>query len=132
MFSKRLNMLRKERGFTAQKMADCLNVGIRNYRKYESGDAKPTIDGIILISDILDVPADYLLEIGLYGKLADNPQVKPMLATLIDDLLGEDVLNKMHIHSVIDLPDADFCQLTNSLIKGYSFDGGILEVAWKI
>lgn len=61
MFSERLNQTRKERGLTAQQMADKLNTGIRNYRKYESGDAKPTLDGLVLIADILDVSTDYLL-----------------------------------------------------------------------
>lgn len=61
MFSTRLNHTRKARGFTAQQMADALNIGLRNYRKYESGDAKPTIDGLIIIADILNVSTDYLL-----------------------------------------------------------------------
>ncbi|MFQ7746822.1 MAG: helix-turn-helix domain-containing protein [Evtepia gabavorous] len=42
-------------------MADELQTGIRNYRKYESGDAKPTLDGLVQIADILDVSTDYLL-----------------------------------------------------------------------
>ena len=61
MFSDRLNSTRKEKGLTAQQMADMLNTGIRNYRKYESGNAKPTLDGLIMIADILDVSTDYLL-----------------------------------------------------------------------
>ena len=61
MFAKRLNTTRKERGITAQEMADLLQAGIRNYRKYESGDAKPTLDGLVQIADILDVSTDYLL-----------------------------------------------------------------------
>lgn len=61
MFSQRLNQLRKERGISAQKMADLLHTGIRNYRKYESGDAKPSIDGLVQIADILEVSTDYLL-----------------------------------------------------------------------
>lgn len=61
MFGKRLNEIRKNQGITAQQMADKLQTGIRNYRKYESGDAKPTIDGLITIADILDVSTDYLL-----------------------------------------------------------------------
>ena len=61
MFAERLNQTRKERGITAQKMADMLHTGIRNYRKYESGDAKPTLDGLIQIADMLDVSTDYLL-----------------------------------------------------------------------
>lgn len=61
MFGERLNQTRKEKGFTAQQMADALGTGIRNYRKYESGDAKPTIEGLVLIADILNVSTDYLL-----------------------------------------------------------------------
>ncbi len=61
MFHERLNQTRKERGFTAQQMADYLHTGIRNYRKYESGDAKPTLEGLVLLADKLDVSTDYLL-----------------------------------------------------------------------
>jgi len=61
MFAKRLNETRKNKGLTAQQMADALQTGIRNYRKYESGDAKPTIDGLVQIADLLDVSTDYLL-----------------------------------------------------------------------
>lgn len=61
MLSERLNELRKARGITAQQMADMLQTGIRNYRKYESGDAKPTLEGLVQIADILDVSTDYLL-----------------------------------------------------------------------
>lgn len=61
MLKKRLNQIRKNRGFTAQKMADMLHTGIRNYRKYESGDSIPSLEGLIKIADILDVSTDYLL-----------------------------------------------------------------------
>lgn len=61
MFAERLNQTRKQKGFTARYMAEQLNTGIRNYRKYESGDAKPTLDGLVMIADILDVSIDYLL-----------------------------------------------------------------------
>ena len=61
MFAQRLNQIRKERGITAQTMANSLQTGLRNYRKYESGDAKPTLDGLVQIADILDVSTDYLL-----------------------------------------------------------------------
>lgn len=61
MFSDRLNQTRKKQGITAQQMADMLHTGLRNYRKYESGNAKPTLDGLVQIADILDVSTDYLL-----------------------------------------------------------------------
>lgn len=61
MLGERLNKTRKERGITAQQMADALQTGLRNYRKYESGHANPTLEGLVLIADILNVSTDYLL-----------------------------------------------------------------------
>lgn len=61
MFKERLKQVRKSKGFTAQYMANKLDTGLRNYRKYESGHSKPTIDGLVDIANILDVSIDYLL-----------------------------------------------------------------------
>jgi len=61
MFPKRLNETRKAQGFTAQKMADLLNVTIRTYRHYESGYSTPNIYTVTKIADILNVTTDYLL-----------------------------------------------------------------------
>ena len=61
MFCERLNAIRKQRGVTAQQMADKHHTGLRNYRKYESGDAKPTLEALVKIADTLDVSTDYLL-----------------------------------------------------------------------
>ncbi len=69
MFKDRLRATRISRGFTAQALADHLSIGLRNYQKYESGDARPTFEGLISLSDILDVPTDFLLERDDYMKL---------------------------------------------------------------
>ena len=61
MFKDRLRASRIYRGFTAQTLADQLNTGLRNYQKYESGDARPTFEGLITLADILLVPIDWLL-----------------------------------------------------------------------
>ena len=61
MFPQRLKEARKLRGYTAQHMADALQTGIRNYRKYESGDANPTLDGLCMLADVLNVSTDFLL-----------------------------------------------------------------------
>ncbi len=61
MFGERLNAVRKERGFTAQQMADKINVAIRTYRNYESGTTSPSLKILVRIADILDVSTDYLL-----------------------------------------------------------------------
>ena len=78
MLGERLNKTRKERGITAQQMADALQTGLRNYRKYESGHANPTLEGlvlIVLIADILNVSTDYLLcRDEFLAKSADESQ----------------------------------------------------------
>lgn len=61
MFGKRLNETRKFRGFTAQKMADILCVGLRTYRNYESESSYPDFEKLVKIADTLDVSTDYLL-----------------------------------------------------------------------
>ena len=61
MFKDRLRAARIARGFTAQNLADLLHTGLRNYQKYESGDARPTFEGLVVLSDYLNVPTDFLL-----------------------------------------------------------------------
>ena len=75
MLGERLNKTRKERGITAQQMADALQTGLRNYRKFESGHANPTLEGLVLIADILNVSTDYLLcRDEFLAKSADESQ----------------------------------------------------------
>lgn len=61
MFSSRLNRIRKNRGVTAQQMADLLCINIRSYRAYESSDRMPNLDMLVKIANILDVSTDVLL-----------------------------------------------------------------------
>lgn len=61
MFSERLNLIRKSKGFTAQSMADQLGMALRSYQFYESGKRSPSLDTLVKIADILDVSTDYLL-----------------------------------------------------------------------
>lgn len=68
MFQDRLRAIRISRGYTLQFIADQLDTGLRNYQKYESGDARPTFEGLVLLADILNVPTDLLLERDDYLK----------------------------------------------------------------
>lgn len=61
MFAKRLKELRESRGLSTKELAAVCGVGVRNYRKYESGDASPTLAGFVTLADFFDVSADYLL-----------------------------------------------------------------------
>ena len=68
MLKDRIRTTRISRGFTLQQVADFLHTGLRNYQKYESGHASPTLDGIIKLAELFNVPTDYLLERDDYLK----------------------------------------------------------------
>ena len=61
MFGQRLNETRKAQNITAQKMANSLQISLRSYRMYESGNRSPSLDVLVKIADILEVSTDYLL-----------------------------------------------------------------------
>lgn len=69
-FGKRLNETRKQKGYTAQQMADVLEIGLRSYRAYESGDREPSFKTLVMIADHLEVSTDFLLG---RGKLPSEP-----------------------------------------------------------
>ena len=61
MFNKRLRQMRMNRNLTQQNMADNINVALRTYQCYETGTRNPSLDLLVQIADILNVPTDYLL-----------------------------------------------------------------------
>ncbi len=61
MFGKRLRATRLKRGYTQQKMSDMLGIALRSYQKYEQGERQPSLETLVLISDILNTSIDYLL-----------------------------------------------------------------------
>gem|GEM_PF-904501 len=75
MLNDRIRSTRMARGLTLQETADALHTSLRNYQKYESGDSSPTLQGIVKLADVLNVPTDFLLGRDVYlqsiGVLVD-------------------------------------------------------------
>lgn len=57
----RLITLRKERGLTQQQMADTIGIHVNSLKKYESGQAQPSLDVLKKIALALNVSTDFLL-----------------------------------------------------------------------
>jgi len=77
-FGRRLNELRKAKGYTAQMMADACNVTLRTYRNYESGRTDPDLETVITMADLLYVSADLLLARDWFlAKPADERENDP-------------------------------------------------------
>ena len=56
-----LLLLRKSRGIKQSTIADILGISQQAYLKYEHGDADPTIDALLKLSDFYHVSIDFLL-----------------------------------------------------------------------
>lgn len=60
-FSARLIQIRKSQGFTQQALADAAGLHINQIRRYETGSAQPTLEGLIKLAKSLHVSLDELV-----------------------------------------------------------------------
>ncbi|HXK06758.1 MAG TPA: helix-turn-helix transcriptional regulator [Verrucomicrobiae bacterium] len=68
-FPQRLSALRKERSLTQQALAEMVELGITQMKRYEAGTSQPTLEVIRRLSQALRVSADELL----FGKTGRGP-----------------------------------------------------------
>lgn len=57
----RLIALRKERGLSQQAMAEAIGIHVNSLKKYESGQAQPSLDALRKIATTLHTSTDFLL-----------------------------------------------------------------------
>ena len=57
----RLIALRKERGLSQQAMAEAMGIHVNSLKKYESGQAQPSLDALRKIATTLHTSTDFLL-----------------------------------------------------------------------
>lgn len=62
IFSEKLQLLRKSKGFTQEEFAERLNVSRQAVAKWEAGQSYPDIANLIQISNMLNVTVDYLVK----------------------------------------------------------------------
>ncbi len=62
IFSEKLQIIRKSKGMTQEKLAENLNVSRQAVAKWESGQAYPDIHNLIQISNLFHVTVDYLVK----------------------------------------------------------------------
>ncbi len=62
IFSEKLQILRKNKGYTQEALADKLGVSRQAVAKWESGQIYPDISNLIQISNLMNVSVDYLVK----------------------------------------------------------------------
>lgn len=60
-FSKRLKMIRKEKGMTQIEVASKICISERHYQAYEAGKHEPPLSVLLRLADVFDVSCDYLM-----------------------------------------------------------------------
>lgn len=61
MFGKRLRAARMARKFTQQYVADTLGITVNAYQKYEQSERFPSLDTLVKLADLFNVPTDWIL-----------------------------------------------------------------------
>lgn len=97
--------LRKQKGIKQSTIADILGVSQQAYLKYEHGDADPTIDALIKLSDFYKVSIEYLLGIDT------KPPVNPL------DMLAIDTGSKNVMEMFAALPEDTRKIILDAMVK---------------
>ncbi|MBQ3557250.1 MAG: helix-turn-helix transcriptional regulator [Oscillospiraceae bacterium] len=96
----RIQVRRKQRGYTQEQLADLMNVSIQMVSNLERGNKAIRIDNLIKLSEILEVSTDYILtgketadDIGtLNTRIAQlSERDRKMINLLADFCLSENI-----------------------------------------
>lgn len=60
-FPARLIQLRKDQGYSQQRLADAVGLHVNQVRRYEAGSAQPTLDTLVSLAKALHVSLDTLV-----------------------------------------------------------------------
>ena len=82
-FSEKLQILRKNKGFTQEALADRLGVSRQAVAKWESGQIYPDISNLIQLSELMSVSVDYLVK-----DQECSVSIKPQANTDLDELIA--------------------------------------------
>lgn len=78
---KRLKQLRQENNLSQKDMAECLGISAPAYSHYETGFTEPDNRGLIKLTEIFEVSADYLLGI---SDFRNYDEIKVLFNNLSD------------------------------------------------
>ncbi|SMC37394.1 Helix-turn-helix [Oscillospiraceae bacterium] len=82
----RIQSLRKAKGMSQEQLADAVGVSRQAVSKWESEQATPDLDKVVIMSDIFEVTTDYILK-GIEPAVSDDHKT-------IGDVLDQKVLTE--------------------------------------
>ena len=82
----RIQSLRKSKGMSQEELADAVGVSRQAVSKWESEQATPDLDKVVIMSDIFEVTTDYLLK-GIEPVKTDDHKT-------MADVIDQKILNE--------------------------------------
>lgn len=83
----RIRQLRKQNGYTQERLAQMLNIDRSFYSRIESGKSGCSIELFVHISELFGVSLDYLI-LGKYSKIFLNDSERTLIREDIDNLVN--------------------------------------------
>ena len=77
-FSEKIAMLRRQKNWSQEELAEKLMVTRQAVSKWESAQSMPDLDKIVQLSELLGVSTDYLLKNGMDTPEQDDPEAGGM------------------------------------------------------
>ena len=90
----RIQALRKQHGMSQEQLADAVGVSRQAVSKWESEQASPDLDKVVIMSDLFDVTTDYILKGIEPVEVQDH---KTMGDVLDEKVLTEDNENRLKL-----------------------------------
>lgn len=102
---KRIKMVRKDRGFTAEKLSELCNINATYLRQIEGGVKIPSLPVFINICNSLKISPDYLLQDSLEGN--EVSQIRELTELWENTLPGQQEIAVAMIRAVLERRKAD-------------------------
>jgi transcriptional regulator with XRE-family HTH domain len=101
-FGEKLRQLRKEKGWSQDKLGEMVKIHGRHIGKYELGQVLPTAEAIIRIATAFNVSTDYLL----FDESEDRSSAEIKDIRLLKEFEEVDKMNEKDKEVIISLIDA--------------------------
>ena len=99
--------------------------------KWKTTGTVPNGETLVKIADYLHCSVDYLVGAGIHGQLAEQPQIKLLLAPALDRMLGPNSLAALGVSSTAALNDDSFAQLVSLFVSSFSYDEQTMQMTIK-
>ena len=114
-----LKKIRLEKNLTQKQVAKGIDITEQSYQRYEYGRVVPSATVLIALANFFDIPLDCLVGAGLYGHLAEHPEIRKPIEDAIIKVMGDNIswIQKYFGVSLSQLDEITFVGLANSIIS---------------